>query len=1193
MRLFIAALACLISVALIAQNNYSLNFDGENDFVDLSNVTSLLLTSGSISIDFKIPSNQTYDIDESQFINPSYGLFAIDNGQGDPLVVRIGAGCYSESSTISLEDDDCGQSNPNVRAFFGNDSYQLFDNQWHNITLVSNESGHELYLDGLALTLTYTLGDSSINLWPNDYSVCRIGSGLFDASSYLGNIDNVIIWGFRLTDNQIQEYITCKPTGDEDGLIGYWDFNEGQGDIVVDLSPHSTQGVVNGALWSTDTPEQNCNYSNTLGPCNNQTSITYQGYEYDVVEIGDQCWFAENCRYLPEVSTASQESETEPYYYVYDYDGTDVEDAKATNSYQIYGALYNWPAVMTEGICPSGWHIPSDEEWQTMEMSLGMSESEATSVGWRGIDEGYKMKSTSGWNNNGNGDNSSGFNALPGGSIINGGFNYYGNYGDWWTSSESGVGSWLRTLKHSEFNVRRGDDYRKNGFSARCVTEQLIVLISGCTDDQACNFNENAVEDDGSCEYIIPVDLGENIETCDESVILDAGAGYDSYTWSTGETTQTIEVTESGEYGVEVTSFSNNMDEIQGYNLIGTFESNKYFISENSILWEEAREISENIGGHLVTITSSEENDFIWTAVYNNGLNPGGSNNYQAWIGLFQNVDSPNYNEPDGGWEWVTGEEISYENWADGLPNNFADGYYAHITDGGNTDCYSGNILCGVWDDAGYTNNLTTAFYVVEFENLSICSDISNITVNFNSSGCTDETACNYNAEATCDDGSCEYITPVDLGDDIETCEESVTLDAGAGYDLYLWSTGETTQTIEVTESGDYSVETSIGDGAAINFNGNSEYIEIPQSNSLSVSLNMSWMGWFYFNSLDQPHGIFANNSGYNTNGYFINTGNTEFTENSSNEFSHIFFSSAIGNSNQLAQTWSTPDVISSQTWHHVAVILENGIAKLYVDGNLSVMDNNFNQYNVNEHQIQNTNSNIFIGSGTDFTGVPTQFFNGKIDQISIWDISLSAEQINSFINCGPSGNESGIVGLWEVKENNGSEIYDSSSNENNGIINGGEWTTETNNQSCTSFCSDYNSVSVNFILSGCTDQESCNYSPDANQDDGSCLYIDECGECGGEGILSGECDCDGNTLDALGVCGGGCWGDFNSNGICDNEDIFGCTYEDANNYNAEATADDGSCIYNEVCVGDLFEDGYITIQDLMILLAVYGTTCE
>ena len=50
--------------------------------------------------------------------------------------------------------------------------------------------------------------------------------------------------------------------------------------------------------------------------------------------------------------------------------------AAASNSnYATYGVLYNWPAVMTEGICPSGWHIPSDGEWQLMEMFLGMSES--------------------------------------------------------------------------------------------------------------------------------------------------------------------------------------------------------------------------------------------------------------------------------------------------------------------------------------------------------------------------------------------------------------------------------------------------------------------------------------------------------------------------------------------------------------------------------------------------------------------------------------------------------------------------------------------------------------------------------------------------------------------------------------------------------------------------------------------------
>ena len=96
--------------------------------------------------------------------------------------------------------------------------------------------------------------------------------------------------------------------------------------------------------------------------------------------------------------------------------------SKSTANYATYGVLYNWPAVMTEGICPSGWHIPSDGEWQTMEISLGMSESEAAQTGWRGSPVGDYMKSTSGWNSGGNGSNSSGFTGLPGGYRYSGGF---------------------------------------------------------------------------------------------------------------------------------------------------------------------------------------------------------------------------------------------------------------------------------------------------------------------------------------------------------------------------------------------------------------------------------------------------------------------------------------------------------------------------------------------------------------------------------------------------------------------------------------------------------------------------------------------------------------------------------------------------------------------------------------------------
>ena len=82
-----------------------------------------------------------------------------------------------------------------------------------------------------------------------------------------------------------------------------------------------------------------------------------------------------------------------------------------------------------------------------------------------------------------------------------------------------------------------------------------------------------------------------------------------------------------------------------------------------------------------------------------------------------------------------------------------------------------------------------------------------------------------------------------------------------------------------------------------------------------------------------------------------------------------------------------------------------------------------------------------------------------------------------------------------------------------------------------------------------CTDSTACNFDPAATDDDGSCEYIAE-----------GACDCDGNEFDALGVCGGLCEEDVNANGICDEEDVYGCMIDLACNYNPEATFSDASC---------------------------------
>ena len=192
-------------------------------------------------------------------------------------------------------------------------------------------------------------------------------------------------------------------------------------------------------------------------------TIAHQDYAYQTVQIGDQCWFAENCRYLPHVSNPTDESATEPYYYVYDYEGTDVEAAVASPNYETYGVLYNWPAVMTEGICPSGWHIPSDGEFTELTDFLG-GEGVA---GGKMKEAGYDH-----WNQPNTGaTNSSGWTGLPGGYRDSGAFVNDGYYGYWWSASESGSYSWRRTLYGNLGYVLRHDDDRDVGFSARCVRD--------------------------------------------------------------------------------------------------------------------------------------------------------------------------------------------------------------------------------------------------------------------------------------------------------------------------------------------------------------------------------------------------------------------------------------------------------------------------------------------------------------------------------------------------------------------------------------------------------------------------------------------------------------------------------------------------------------------------------------------------
>jgi len=212
------------------------------------------------------------------------------------------------------------------------------------------------------------------------------------------------------------------------------------------------------------------------------------GYTYQTVQIGSQTWMAENLKYLPSVVGPGTGSNSEAYCYVYGYDGTSISAAKATENYATYGVLYNWTAAMNgaessdanpsgvQGICPDGWHLPSDAEWKQLEMYLGMSETDVNSTGWRGTVEGGKLKEagTTHWADpNAGANNESGFTALPGGDRDDDGdFGNVRNFGYWWSSTESSTNfAWSRLLYCYNSNVYRYDYNEGMGFSVRCLRD--------------------------------------------------------------------------------------------------------------------------------------------------------------------------------------------------------------------------------------------------------------------------------------------------------------------------------------------------------------------------------------------------------------------------------------------------------------------------------------------------------------------------------------------------------------------------------------------------------------------------------------------------------------------------------------------------------------------------------------------------
>jgi uncharacterized protein (TIGR02145 family) len=236
--------------------------------------------------------------------------------------------------------------------------------------------------------------------------------------------------------------------------------------LVVFNTDDKALNIFNGTSWGLLNPVV----------CGQSFNDPRDGKVYPTVQIGDQCWMAKNLNIGAKITGITEQSNNgviEKYCY-----GDD--DANCNT----YGGLYQWaemvqylngatntatwspvPTGNVHGLCPTGWHIPSDAEWTTLTTYLGGESvaggklKEAGTTHWQTPNEGAT--------------NESGFTALPAGYRYNDGtFSNIGNFGYWWSSTENYTSSaWRRNVIYSYGIVYRIGSSKSYGFSVRCLRD--------------------------------------------------------------------------------------------------------------------------------------------------------------------------------------------------------------------------------------------------------------------------------------------------------------------------------------------------------------------------------------------------------------------------------------------------------------------------------------------------------------------------------------------------------------------------------------------------------------------------------------------------------------------------------------------------------------------------------------------------
>ena len=361
--------------------------------------------------------------------------------------------------------------------------------EWRTVAYTHSIDSVKVYFDAFLVYSEEASGGFINNDLP--ITIGMRGNGWHE---FIGSISRLAFWNRALTEAEIQalllgeapEYGCTDPAACnyddtanvDDGSCEHgclfcgegtvWDSASStcvpailSGDIAEDCTMMNLQELAQNHLLLVDQLE-----SCGTGPWSCGDPVTFWNYNYPTTAIGDQCWFSENVRTTQYLDGSAIQEVTDGATWSGLSTGGRCGFDNSEANVSAYGYLYNWHAVnQSSGLCPAGWHVPTDDEWTDLEAYV-------TSEGFVGT-EGTALKAASGWDNNANGSNDFGFSGLPGGyrnTNTSGDFDKEGELGWWWSSTPDGSNAWYRDLSSNSVLDRTLGNPRY-GFSVRCVKD--------------------------------------------------------------------------------------------------------------------------------------------------------------------------------------------------------------------------------------------------------------------------------------------------------------------------------------------------------------------------------------------------------------------------------------------------------------------------------------------------------------------------------------------------------------------------------------------------------------------------------------------------------------------------------------------------------------------------------------------------